>query len=647
MSPLSSSKKRFREFRETARHGWQAIERRYHADEPESDLPRDMPREQRRKLRRQHLRDYAHWLGPYRWSLAGLVALAAVAAVLDLVQPAAFGLVIDRILLNDGLTPVEKRYWLTLVCSGVLALLLLARVVESGRWWWMMVLNTRIVHRLRQTLMEHCLRLPLNEITDLKAGGIVSRLSGDVDQTTGLMQMALMSPIAAAIRIGFVMIVLVAWNWQLALVACAMLPPLVVMSLVWVSRVKPIWRSASKDRNAADGRATETFGGLRVVRAFRREVREGRDYAVSHHTIIRKRLLAHARELCIDVVWELLIPLTGLAVLWAGGYMVIRDALQGAAKPVTVGQLVTFAGYVSMLMFPVFRIIFDLSRTQQALAAMDRVFELFHKPVDKPDQPHAVDAPPVVEHVRFEHVSFAYRPDVPVIHDFDLEIPGGSIVALVGPSGAGKTTITDLLARFHDPTGGSVRLNGIDLRDMRLESYRRLLAVVQQDVFLFDGTVRDNIAYGRRDADDAAIIDAARRANADCFIRELPEGYETLIGERGVKLSGGQRQRISIARAVLADPQILILDEATSNLDTESEQLIQDALRDLYVNRTVLVIAHRLSTVTHADQIVVMDRGRIVEIGSHERLMAEGGMYYDMVERQRQFAHDAAATLES
>jgi ATP-binding cassette, subfamily B, bacterial len=636
--PLATSKKRFREFRSAVREGWQAIERRFYADEPDNEKPRDLPREQRRRLRRQNLRDYRRWLGPYRWSLAGLVLLAACTAALDLVQPAAFGLVIDRILLNDNLSPAEKRYWLTLVCSGVLLLLLLARAVETIRQWWMVVLNSKIVHRLRQTLMEHCLRLPLNEITDLKAGGIVSRLSGDVDQTTGLMQMAVMSPIAAAIRIVFVVTVLLIWNWQLALVACAMLPPLVVISLAWVSRVRPIYRSMAKDRNANDGRVTETFGGLRVVRAFRRESREGRDYAVAHHTIIRKRLMAHARELCIDVVWEMLIPLTALAVLWAGGYMVIRDIVRDAANPVTVGQLVTFAAYVSMLMFPVFRIVFDLSRTQQALAAMDRVFDLFHKPVDKPDHANAVDAPPVVEHLRFEHVSFAYRPDVPVIHEFDLQIPGGSITALVGPSGAGKTTITDLLARFHDPTGGAIRLNGIDLRDLRLESYRRLLAVVQQEVFLFDGTVHDNIAYGRRDADEEAVIDAARRANADRFIRELPEGYDTLIGERGVKLSGGQRQRLSIARAVLADPQILILDEATSNLDTESEQLIQAALNELYANRTVLVIAHRLSTVTHADQIVVMDQGRIVEIGNHEQLMARGRMYYDMIERQRQFA---------
>jgi ATP-binding cassette subfamily B protein/subfamily B ATP-binding cassette protein MsbA len=222
-----------------------------------------------------------------------------------------------------------------------------------------------------------------------------------------------------------------------------------------------------------------------------------------------------------------------------------------------------------------------------------------------------------------------------VISDFDLVVNGGMTVALVGPSGAGKTTITDLVARFHDPTRGAIRLNGIDLRQIKLRSYRRMLAVVQQETFLFDGTIRENIAYGLRDASEDEIRDAARRANAHLFIEQLPEGYDTLIGERGFKLSGGQRQRISIARAILADPRILILDEATSNLDTESEQLIQSSLAELYKNRTTFVIAHRLSTVTHADLIVAMDGGRIVETGTHDELMDRRGLYFDMVERQR------------
>src|SRR5262249_17370812 len=233
--------------------------------------------------------------------------------------------------------------------------------------------------------------------------------------------------------------------------------------------------------------------------------------------------------------------------------------------------------------------------------------------------------PPIVDEIRFENVEFEYRPGRPVVREFDVVVPGGSVVALVGRSGAGKTTVTDLVARFHDPTHGRILVNGIDIRDLRLRSYRDLLAIVQQDVFMFDGSVRDNIAYGRHDARDAEIEDAARRANAHEFIVRLPEEYETFVGERGVKLSGGQQQRLAIAREIIKSPQILILDEATSNLDTESEQLIQASMVTLLAGRTTFMIAHRLSTIRRADLILVMEDGRVIERGNHEELMAARG----------------------
>jgi ATP-binding cassette subfamily B protein/subfamily B ATP-binding cassette protein MsbA len=236
--------------------------------------------------------------------------------------------------------------------------------------------------------------------------------------------------------------------------------------------------------------------------------------------------------------------------------------------------------------------------------------------------------------VQLEDVEFEYREGRPVVKDFNVTVPGGTVVALVGRSGAGKTTVTDLVARFHDPTRGRIVVNGKDIRDYRLKSYRDLLAIVQQEVFLFDGSVSDNIAYGRHDATDAEIEDAARRANAHEFIAKLPDGYETTVGERGVKLSGGQQQRLAIARAILAQPQILILDEATSNLDTESEQLIQAAMTELLAGRTTFIIAHRLSTVRRADLILVMEDGAVVERGTHDSLMEARGAYYEMVVRQ-------------
>src|SRR5437899_3503354 len=269
---------------------------------------------------------------------------------------------------------------------------------------------------------------------------------------------------------------------------------------------------------------------------------------------------------------------------------------------------------------------------------MERVFEVLAMDHDKPDRPDAREAPQIVHEIRLKNVGSEYREARPVVRDFNVAVPSGSVVALVGRSGAGKTTVTDLVARFHDPTQGRILLNGTDIRDFRLNTYRDLLAIVQQDVFLFDGSVRDNIAYGRHDATDAEIEDAARRANAHEFIVRLPDQYETFIGERGVKLSGGQQQRLAIARAVLKSPQILILDEATSNLDTESEQLIQASIAALLAGRTTFVIAHRLSTVRRANLILLMEEGRVIERGTHEQLMQGRGLYHAMVLRQMEAA---------
>jgi ATP-binding cassette subfamily B protein/subfamily B ATP-binding cassette protein MsbA len=265
---------------------------------------------------------------------------------------------------------------------------------------------------------------------------------------------------------------------------------------------------------------------------------------------------------------------------------------------------------------------------------MERVFDVLGMENDKPDRPDAVDAPKAVERITFEGVTFEYHAGRPVVDTFNVEVPGGSVVALVGRSGAGKTTVTDLVARFHDPTAGRILLNGVDIRSFRLRTYRDLLALVQQDVFLFDGSVRDNISYGRHDATVADVEDAARRANAHEFIVRLVAGYDTVIGERGVKLSGGQQQRLAIARAILASPQILILDEATSNLDTESEQLIQASMAALLADRTTFMIAHRLSTIRRADLILLMEDGRVIEQGTHESLMRAQGVYHRMVLRQ-------------
>lgn len=592
------------------------------------------PAAQRKHLRRQ----YARWLWPYRYALIGLFALAVVTAGLDMVWPLALKAIID--LLTTKRPQAQKIHLLNFYGVGIAVILLLKQGLDSFRSYRTTVLNSKVTFRLRQRLFERLLHLPMSDLAEMKSGGIVSRLSSDVESVSGLIQMALISPGVAAIRVVMTIVVLLVLSWQLAVAALIILPPIAAVSFYWLRRVRPIYRSTQQDRTEIDARVNETFGGIRVVRSFRREPHEERSYAVGHHTIIRKRLFAERLEMILEGVWGVLIPTTVLTVVWLGGRLFLRGLIK-------IGDIFAFNVFVVQLLQPVWAIVSSVSQTQKSLAAMERVFEAMEMPLDKPDAPDAVDAPNYVEEIRFEHVGFAYRPGTPVIRDFSLKVPGGSIVALVGPSGAGKTTLTDLVARFHDPQQGRILLNGVDLRQFRLSGYRSLLAVVPQEVFLFDGTVRQNIAYGRRGATDAEVIDAARRANADNFILQLPQGYDTLIGERGFKLSGGQRQRLSIARAILADPMILILDEATSNLDTESEQLIQSALADLLKSRTTFVIAHRLSTVTHADIIVAMEDGAIREVGTHEELMERREFYFDMVERQRQSFGDPLGVLGS
>jgi ATP-binding cassette subfamily B protein/subfamily B ATP-binding cassette protein MsbA len=432
-------------------------------------------------------------------------------------------------------------------------------------------------------------------------------------------------------------VVLLAINWRLALTALAIVPGVMVISFVSARRVRPIHRSLRKDAEQIDGRVGETFSGIRVVRAFGREARELMDYMRGRHAVVRKELFAHRREMALWTSWSLLLGAVNVIIVWYGGYLNVVDRA-------SVGDIMAFQWYTFLLLNPVWQIVNSFSELQRSLAAMERVFEVLAMEDDKPDRPGARPAPPLVHEIAFEEVEFEYREGRPVVRDVNVVVPGGSVVALVGRSGAGKTTVTDLVARFHDPTRGRILLNGTDIRDFQLRTYRDLLAIVQQDVFLFDGSVRDNIAYARQ-ATDAEIEHAARLANAHEFIVTLPEQYDTFIGERGVTLSGGQQQRLAIARAILASPQILILDEATSNLDTESEQLIQASMASLLAGRTTFVIAHRLSTIRRADLILLLEDGRIVERGTHEQLMSAQGRYHDMVRRQMEVQAETGAEV--
>ena len=582
---------------------------------------------ERRGKRRQYVREYLRWLRPYRYAVVGLFLLALVTTGFQMIEPLFMRFIIDHVLLSRDLDASARLTRLNLAGGLFVVVIVLSNLVNLTKDYRQRLLNVKVMLSLRRAMFERLLHLPLPKLWDMKTGGILSRLTGDVDTTAGLMQMAIVSPSISVIRLIIAISVLMALNWRLALMAMAVIPGAMFISFASAKRIRPIYRIVRKDVEQIDGRVGETFSGIRVVRAFRREVLEILDYMRGRHTVLRKELFAQRREMVIWTSWGLLVSGVNVIIVWYGGAL----NLQGRAS---IGDIMTFQWYTFLLMNPVWQIVNSFSELQRSLAAMERVFEVLSWERDKPDRADARDAPNVVQEIRFDHVEFEYREGRPVVRDFNVTVRGGSVIALVGRSGAGKTTVTDLVARFHDPTRGRILLNGTDIREFKLKTYRELLAIVQQDVFLFDGSVRDNIAYGRHNATDAEVEDAARRANAYEFIERLPDQFETFVGERGVKLSGGQQQRLAIARAILAKPQILILDEATSNLDTESEQLIQASMATLLAGRTTFVIAHRLSTIRRADLILLMEDGQVIERGTHSELMAAQGLYHEMVVRQ-------------
>ncbi len=628
-NPQRSSRRRYQDFVEDYRH------RRL---DDKADSNGDKVRKPDAGKRRAFIREYVRWLRPYRWAVAAVFLLATLAAGLQMVEPLFMRFIVDRVLLNAALDVPARLTWLHLAGLAFLGVVILSNLVGALKDYRQRILNIQVMLSLRRALYERLLHLPLPELWNMKTGGILSRLTGDVDTTTGLLQLAIVSPAISILRLVIAIAVLVALNWRLALMALAIIPGAMLLSFIFARRIRPIYRTVRKDIEEMDGRVGETFSGIRVVRAFGREIWELLGYLRGRHTVLRKELFAQRRELVLWTSWSLLVAGVNVVIVWYGGYLNIT----GGAS---IGDIMAFQWYSFLLLNPVWNIVNSFSELQRSLAAMERVFEVLGMPGDKPDRPGAVDAPRLVRDIALENVTFEYRADRPVVRDFSVRVGAGSVVALVGRSGAGKTTVTDLVARFHDPTLGRILLNGVDIRDFTLRTYRDLVAIVPQDVFLFDGSVRDNIAYGRHRASEAEVLDAARRANAHEFIVNLPEGYETFVGERGVKLSGGQQQRLAIARAILAAPQILILDEATSNLDTESEQLIQASMSTLFAGRTTFVIAHRLSTIRRASFILLMEDGRIIEQGTHEELMAQRGVYHGMVQRQVEAQSDAGAAI--
>jgi ATP-binding cassette subfamily B protein len=583
--------------------------------------------------------EFLKLLRGHRGAIAFALATVTVSTMLKLVPPAATKLVIDYVLVGKPLPVAWTQRWslpsdrlqlLFWVCGAVVAISVTQTVIHLwGRWHATRVVN-RVQAAIRKRTFEHAVRLPLHRIYQLKSGGAASILREDAGGIAELIFSMIYNPWQAIIQLVGSLIVLVWVDWRLMLGAIILLPMVYVTHRTWINRIRPLYRDIRSQRQDIDSHATEAFGGMRVVRTFGRERSETARFVGGNHMLIRQQLFVWWWARIVEVIWEVLIPLATTALLLYGGYRILQGQL-------TLGDLTMFLFYLIMLLGPLAMLASSATTFQNNLAGLDRVLDLLDEPREMPPTPSAVSlkAADVRGRITLRGVSFRYPGSSQhVLRDIHLDVQPGETIALVGRSGAGKTTLCNLVARFYDPTSGHVELDGVDLRDITVESYRQLLGIVEQDVFLFDGTIAENIGYAVRRATQEQVEQAARAANAHEFIGELDHGYDTIIGERGVRLSGGQRQRLAIARAILADPRILILDEATSNLDSESERLIQESLRALMQGRSCFVIAHRLSTVAHADRIVVLDAGRLVEIGTHDELMSRSGHYRQMVEVQ-------------
>ena len=491
----------------------------------------------------------------------------------------------------------------------------------------------RAITNMRIEIEHHVLRLPVSYFDSAKTGQLISRIMTDAEGVRNLVGTGIVQLVGGLFSAIVALGVLIYLNWTMTLFTVVALAMFGGMMAFAFKKLRPIFKERSVINAEVTGRLGESLGGVRIVKVYTAEEREDATFTSGAERLFQNVKKTITGTSAVGSGAQLIVGLIGVLVMVMGG----RAHLAGQ---MTTGELFTYVLFIGMVAAPLVGIASIGTQITEAFAGLDRIREL--RDVAREDADDASRAPlrEIDGDVAFEHVSFEYVTDVPVLRDVSFRSPPGSTTALVGSSGAGKSTVIGLVMAFHRPKSGRVLVDGVDLASMRLRDYRANLGAVMQDNFLFDGSIKENIAYGNPAATDEAVRRAAEIAHVNEFVEKWEQKYDTIVGERGVKLSGGQRQRVAIARAILADPRILILDEATSSLDSESEAMIRDGLRSLRSGRTTFVIAHRLSTIVSADQILVMEEGRIVERGNHGQLMALGGRYRELYDRQYGFEHD-------
>ena len=564
-------------------------------------------------------------LRPYWRTLVLIAGLLVLLAGAEILPPLFQRQIVDQVISNKDL------HQLGFLLGGLLASYAVARLISVGDQYLRHALGERFIYDLRVRLYAYLQRLSLSFFEQTSTGELMSRLTNDVNSLEDFVTHGSSLTAVDLLRLLGTGVVLFILDWRLALAVLAPVP-ILFASLRWFNgKVRPMYRQVRARLGDINAQLQDSLAGMRVIQAFGQEEAQLERFAAESQAYYHARVRAIRTWATFFPAFRFVASIGPVLVLGIGAWMVMGNR-------VSLGTLVAFLSYTASFYEPLHRLSEVDNVIQQAMAAAERIFELLDRQPEIRDAPDAVALDRARGEVRFEDVHFRYGEGEEVLHDVEFHMAPGEVVALVGPSGAGKTSIANLLSRFYDPIHGRVLLDGQDLRQVRLDSLRRHVAVVLQDTFLFNTSVRENIAYGKPDATDEEIVAAAKAAFAGEFIEQLPSGYDTEIGERGVRLSGGQKQRLALARAILADPRVLILDEATSSVDAEAEYLIQQALQEVLKGRTALIIAHRLSTIRNANKIIALEGGHIREVGDHRELLRRGGLYSQLYRRQVEMA---------